>query len=142
MLSVKRTLTEKILGIIKDSYDKNPVARLYDRIRHLYDICLILRQHEYREFVQSDDFIALCMLCLAEETAETENSIWFNKPLANAPIFANFETWQASLNATYKGIFSDLVFGEIPDMSEIAQGLKFFHEHISRMEKSSLSESR
>lgn len=142
VLSVKRTLTEKTLGIIKDSYDKNPVARLSDRIRHLYDICLILRQHEYRDFVESDHFMALCALCIADETAEAEHSNWLDRPLADAPIFAHFETWQASLNATYKGIFSDLVFGEIPDMSEIAQGIKFLHEHISRIEKSSLSDSR
>lgn len=142
VLSVQRTLTEKMLGIIKDSYDKNLVARLSDRIRHLYDICLILRRDEYRDFVQSDHFMALCALCIADETAEPEHSKWFDKPLANAPIFTHFETWKASLNTTYKGIFSDLVFGEIPDMSEIAQGLNFLHEHISRIEKPSLPESR
>ena len=142
VLSVKRTLTEKMLGIIKDSYDKNPVARLSDRIRHLYDICLILRHREYRDFVQSDHFMALCTLCLADETAEPESSNWRDKPLADAPIFTHFETWQASLNVAYQGMFSDLVFGEIPDISEIAQGLKFLQEHISRVKKSSLASSR
>lgn len=64
VLPVRRTLVEKMLGIIKDSYNDDPVAKLSDRIRHLYDICLILRKDEYRNFVQSDAFKPLCDLCI------------------------------------------------------------------------------
>jgi len=34
VLSVKRTLVEKILGVIKDSYNEDLVAKLSDHIRH------------------------------------------------------------------------------------------------------------
>lgn len=33
VLSVKRTLVEKMLGVIKDSYHTDPIAKLSDRIR-------------------------------------------------------------------------------------------------------------
>ncbi len=67
VLSVRRTLVEKMLGVIKDSYNDDPVAKLSDRIRHLYDICLILREDEYRGFVQSDEFKSLYNLCIEDE---------------------------------------------------------------------------
>ncbi|MEE8056841.1 MAG: nucleotidyl transferase AbiEii/AbiGii toxin family protein, partial [Pseudomonadales bacterium] len=67
VLSVKRTLIEKMLGVVKDSYDADPASKLSDRIRHLYDICMILKHDEYREFVQSDEFKPICDLCIDDE---------------------------------------------------------------------------
>ena len=60
VLSVKRTLVEKMLGVIKDSYHDEPVAELSRRIRHLYDICLIMREKEYQDFCRNEEFSTLC----------------------------------------------------------------------------------
>lgn len=137
VLSVRRTLVEKMLGLIKDSYNENPAARLSDRIRHLYDITLILRQDEYRAFVQSDEFMSLCEICIADEKAGFfEYSDCFEKPLADAPLFSDFEKWRTPLEATYRGIFADLVFGEMPEMDEIVQALAFLNENIVKAGKS------
>ena len=131
VLSVKRTLVEKMLGVIKDSYNENPVARLSDRIRHLYDICLILRQDKYKAFVQSEEFVPLCEVCIDDEKVGFFGySDCFEKPLADAPLFSDFEEWRPALEATYRGVFSDLVFGEMPDMEEIVQVLGFLKENI------------
>jgi len=131
VLSVKRTLVEKMLGVIKDSYNENPVARLSDRIRHLYDICLILRQDEYKAFVQSSEFVPLCEICIDDEKVGFFGySDCFEKPLADAPLFSEFEKWRPLLEATYLGVFADLVFGEMPDMDEIVRALGFLHKNF------------
>jgi hypothetical protein len=131
VLSVKRTLVEKMLGVIKDSYHEKPVERLSDRIRHLYDICLILRHDEYKTFVQSTEFLPLCEMCIDDEKVGfLGNSDCFENPLADAPLFFEFSNWQSSLESTYKTIFADLVFGEMPKMNEIADALNFLHENI------------
>jgi len=133
VLSVKRTLVEKMLGVIKDSYNENPVARLSDRIRHLYDICLILRQDEYKAFVQSPEFVPLCKVCIADEKEGFFGySDCFEKPLADAPLFSEFEKWRPALEATYRGVFSDLVFGEMPNMDEIVRALGFLKENLDK----------
>ncbi len=132
VLSVRRTLVEKMLGIIKDSYNDDPVAKLSDRIRHLYDICLILREDEYRNFVQSDEFKPLCDLCIEDEKAGFfEYSDCFEKPLIEAPLFSNFERWRNSLDATYKDTFSDLVYGDLPDMDEISDALALLRKRLT-----------
>ena len=136
VLSVKRTLVEKVLGLIKDSYYQNPVARLTDRMRHLYDICLILRQDDCKVFVQSEAFITLCESCIADEQAGTfEQADSLQNQLSNAPLFSEFSNWRPRLESTYTGVFADLVFGEMPTMDEIQQALAFVHENLKITEK-------
>jgi hypothetical protein len=53
VLSVRRTLTEKILGVVKDSYHEDPIAQLGLRIRHLYDVCQILRKRQTNHILVS-----------------------------------------------------------------------------------------
>jgi len=131
VLSVKRTLVEKILGVIKDSYNEDPIAKLSDRIRHLYDICSILKHEEYRNFVMSKDFKSLCELCIEDEKAGFFiQSDCFEKPLVDAPLFSQFKDWRSSLNATYTSVFSDLVYGDLPTMDEIEEALDFIKENL------------
>ncbi len=131
VLSVRRTLVEKMLGVIKDSHNEDPVAKLSDRIRHLYDICLILKHDEYRSFIASDDFKPLCDLCIEDEKAGFfERSDCFDKPLIDAPIFSEFGNWRASLDATYTGVFSDLVYGDLPAMSDIEEAFAFIKGNL------------
>lgn len=132
VLSVKRTLVEKLLGVIKDSYDEDPASRLSDRIRHLYDICLILRKEEYRQFVESRDFHTMCCLCVEDETAGSfRGAEHLLKPLSDAPLFADFGDWRSSLATTYTNSFSGLVYGQLPEIGDIEKSLAFLHEKLS-----------
>ncbi len=67
VLSVQRTLVEKLLRVIKDSYHEDPIAALSNRMRHLYDITQILKQQEYNYFVGSQEFHQLCEICIKDE---------------------------------------------------------------------------
>ncbi len=126
VLSVRRTLVEKILGVIKDSYHDDPVSQLSKRIRHLYDICLILKRDEYRKFLAGDDFKGLCDACLEDERKGYFNySDCFEKPLVEAPIFEQLSEWSDSLSTTYNGNFKDLVYGELPAMEDIQETIDF-----------------
>jgi len=131
VLSPKRTLTEKMLRIIKDSYSNDPVAELSKHIRHLYDICLVLRHDEYQDFIASNEFKSLCDKCIEDEkVGRFEHSDYFEESLIKAPIFSNFETWRSSLNRTYTGPFSHLVHGDLPDMDEISDALNLLKKHL------------
>lgn len=131
VLSIRRTLVEKLLGVIKDSYNNNPAERLSVRIRHLYDICLIVRDSDIESFLGSDDFKVLCDSCITDENAGFFGySDCLEKPLADAPLFSDFDEWRPSLETTYKGVFSDLVYGELPSMDEIVSALKTLHERL------------
>lgn len=131
VLSVRRTLVEKILGVIKDSYNEEPAEKLSGRIRHLYDICLILKHDEYRDFIIGKDFKPLCNICIEdEESGFFGYSDCFDKPLVDAPLFSNFKDWYLSINSTYTGIFADLVYGDLPTMDEIEDALSFIKKNL------------
>ena len=133
VLSIRRTLVEKLLGVVKDSYHEDPAARLSVRIRHLYDICLIMRKDDIQTFIGTDEFKALCDACIADEKAGFfEYSDCLEKPLADAPLFSQFENWRTSLEATYNGVFSDLVYGELPTLDEMSIALGSLHTHLKR----------
>ena len=131
VLSLERTLAEKILGVIKDSYHDDPTATLSRRIRHLYDITLILRREEIRAFVSGEKFQSLCANCIEDEKVLFEDTAHlFERPLGEAPIFAHFPAWRSSLEATYNGDFKNLVYGALPHMDEIEQSLSFLKQQL------------
>lgn len=100
VLSVKRTLVERILRVVKDSCHENPVAELSQKIRHLYDICLIMRKEEYQDFCRNEEFTALCQRCIQDErTAFLKYSEYLEKPLIEAPLFSAFDSWIPSLKS-------------------------------------------
>lgn len=134
VLSIERTLVEKVLGVIKDSYGADPLAQLANRIRHLYDICLIMREENIQSFVQTEEFATLCRNCLSDEkTGIFVDNPHLQAPLAEAPLFSEFSGWRNALQATYGGVFSDLVYGELPGMDEIEEAIRalkdIFNKH-------------
>jgi hypothetical protein len=135
VLSVHRTLVEKLLGIIKDSYCDDPVERLNNRIRHLYDICMILRDSENRDFVKSANFSVLCKNCIADEIEswDEKQTACLKHPLQAAPLFSRFDEWWPNLEGTYRGVFTDLVYDELPEVDEISGTLKFLHSELANL---------
>lgn len=122
VLSIRRTLIEKILGIIKDSYHDEPTQKLSNRIRHLYDVCLILRKDEYKEFIAHEDFRDICNKCVEDEKRLfTDTAHLFDNLLSKAPLFSNFDHWKASLTVTYTTSFKNLVYSDLPHMDEISE---------------------
>ncbi len=131
VLSIERTLIEKILGVIKDSYHDDPVSQLSRRMRHLYDICQILKHKEYRDFIAGNEFAILCEKCIADERNVFPNTAeLFNLPLAEAPLFLRFAEWRPSLAGTYSGVFADLVYRDLPPIQDIEDALMFIKEHL------------
>lgn len=131
VLSIRRTLVEKILGIIKDSYHDDPTSRLSNRIRHFYDICQILQIEEHRAFLGTEEFSMICGLCIRDEQdGRFDNAHYLLKPLREAPIFSNFTIWQTALEATYRGMFSELVYGSLPSIEDIGDSLKTIQDHL------------
>lgn len=133
VLSIRRTMVEKLLGIIKDSYHDDPVGRLSNRIRHLYDICQILKCEEHQAFLEGDDFHALCTACIEDErSGGFEQVAYLEHPLGQAPLFDKFQEWSPALRQTYENVFSQFVYGELPTMEEIEEAIALIGRRFER----------
>jgi len=132
VLSVRRTLVEKLLGIISDSYDQDPVARLNTRIRHIYDVYMILSIQKHRDFVSGGEFIGLCQQCIDDEikTWGESDKLHLKKPLHEAPLFYMFDEWWPGIERTYNSSFADLVYSELPEAQNIKITLAFLHQEL------------
>jgi len=129
VLAVERTLTEKIIRLVKDSYHQDPIKQLSIHIRHLYDLCLILQKTKYREFVASNQFTALLSKCINDEKIngpEAQQSLHLS--LIEAPLFKKINDWSKSLTRVYHEDFADFVFGELPTIEQIQETLFFIKE--------------
>jgi len=56
ILNKEQTLLEKLVSLIRFSFDENPVAGLSSRIRHFYDLYFLLQDEDCSEFVNSEKF--------------------------------------------------------------------------------------
>ncbi|MCY3604298.1 MAG: nucleotidyl transferase AbiEii/AbiGii toxin family protein [Gammaproteobacteria bacterium] len=125
VLSVERTLCEKIMGLVRAGYEKDPWLDFRRRIRHIYDIVMILRSSEHRDFVGSEEFPKLLERVKASDRQTMPNaSVWLDPPLGEAMIFANTEELWKAIRREFHGNFSDMVYGDkLPSDDEVVEAI-------------------
>jgi len=130
-----RTICEKIMSLVRFSYTENPIADLGRKIRHTYDLHQLLQQEEFQEFFYSEKFDLMLLKVASDDIVSFKsNNKWLEHRPENAIIFANlYETWNAIKNI-YVNNFSDLVYGNFPDESEIYKTLQLIRDRLSKVD--------
>lgn len=125
VLSVKQTLVEKIIAVIKCSYANSPAQELSKKVRHLYDIHMILQQNDYVNFIKGEEFKFSCSQCIRKEVeGNFNNSECLIHPLSEAPIFTNLNNLQPTLKIAYEQGFNSFVYGDFPSIADIFNSLE------------------
>ena len=134
VLSVERTLCEKIMGLVRASHESDALAEFRCRIRHVYDIVMIMRVREYREFAESDAFVKMI-----SEVREWDRrsmpgaSVWLDPPLKEALIAADVENLWRNLRSEFRGNFRAMVYGDsVPEDDEVLAGLALIGASLAR----------
>lgn len=119
-LDPKRTLCEKIMSLVRFSYTQYPIADLGNKIRHMYDIHLMLKDDNLSNFFMSNEFPEI-LLTVAEDDVVSfnKNNQWLKNHPSSALIFSKTDESWYELKTVYLNTFQDLVFGEVPDEKEI-----------------------
>ena len=124
VLNPTRTLCEKIMSLVRFSQTENPIDDLRNKIRHTYDIHLMLKDNNIHSFFQSDDF-DIMLLSVANDDIESfrNNNEWLANHPTTAMIFSETsDTWN-KIKGTYTDNFSELVFGTLPHETDILNTL-------------------
>ena len=125
VLRVERTLCEKIMGLVRAGYEANPAQEFRRRIRHFYDLVMIMRVDSYRQFVVSDAFVDL-MIEVRESDRESIPGAraWLAPSLREATIVADAKGLWCQVRSEFRGSFRDMVYGDsIPDDAEVLECL-------------------
>ena len=132
VLSIERTFFEKILSLIRLSYEN--IETLRSKIKHFYDIVKILK---YNKTILDNEnsFEILKNAFNDDNTNSTFSGDWLNKPISEAPLFTNFENLWESLDSVYKNDLKDLIWTDImPSNNEVKESIMKIREFVVRFQ--------
>lgn len=128
VLDTKRTFAEKVAGIIRASFEQpKDHSELKKKIRHIYDITMLLRDNKITEFISSGEFLKLFEQVKTDDLNISEEQAAYTKmnPL-NTPIFKSTSDVLKELTATYEVQFMSLVYKteSAPQIKEVKAALE------------------
>lgn len=124
VLAVRRTLCEKIMSLVRFSHTEDPITDLRNKIRHTYDLHLMLKDKEVQTFFESDDFDRLLKTVARDDVASYRSDVeWLAIHPVEAIIFRDLDKVWGQLKNTYEQDFQYLVFGELPKQADIHASL-------------------
>jgi hypothetical protein len=135
VLNPKRTLCEKIMSLVRFSQTSEPITDLRNKIRHTYDIHLMLKDCNIETFFQSDAFETMLLRVANDDILSFKNN---NEWLENHPIttiiFSNTEDTWNKIKDVYSDSFSELVFGDLPPEADIQKTLTTISDRLKPIE--------
>jgi predicted nucleotidyltransferase component of viral defense system len=125
VLKKEQTLLEKLVSLIRFSFDKDSVQSISTKIRHFYDLYYLMNDSECIEFTELKDFKNRFHEILEHDKElfdDPEN--WQLKQLSESPLITDFANIWQKLKETYKTELSALAFSEIPVEKEVSKSFE------------------
>lgn len=131
VLDPRRTLCEKIMSLVRFSYDDSPVEALKNKIRHTYDLHCLLQKNQISTFFKSLEFEKMLHQVANEDRKSfRNNNSWLEYHPAESFLFADPGKIWDELKGTYNGTFRALVFGKLPKEAEIISSLMKIRDRL------------
>lgn len=134
LLSKLRTICEKIMSLVRFSRSEEPIAKLRNKIRHVYDIHQMLKDEEIRQFFESSDFDEMLIKVGNDDMiGYKNNNDWIPEHPSTALIFDKpQETW-GQLSTAYNDNFKDLVTGVFPPEDELIKTISTVTDRLRKI---------
>ncbi len=130
-LEPTRTLCEKIMSLVRFSYAENPMADLKNKIRHTYDLHLLLQQKRISDFLHSSAFDGMLLKVATDDVVSfRNNNVWLAFHPYEALVFKDLENVWKELSPVYNGEFKNLVYGDFPQDKAVLKSLKMIQERL------------
>lgn len=126
VLTKERTLCEKIMSLVRFSLTDKPYEDLASKIRHIYDIHLLLKDQEvYAFFFHSDGFETMLNQVGKDDIKSFKNNnAWLAVHPADTLIFSDAATTWEKIRTPYRTTFRNLVTGPLPDEKDLIATLE------------------
>jgi predicted nucleotidyltransferase component of viral defense system len=125
ILAKEQTLIEKMVSLIRISFDENPSESISGKIRHFYDLYYLLNDESCKNYVNSEKFKLQFEKVMAHDQKQfDEPAGWTKKKVHDSALVKDFESLWAKLKAVYSNELSMLAYSEIPNEKDIARSFK------------------
>ncbi|MBL7893618.1 MAG: nucleotidyl transferase AbiEii/AbiGii toxin family protein [Bacteroidia bacterium] len=134
VLSKERTFCEKIMSLVRFSQTQDPYYDLANKIRHIYDIHMMLKNKEIKTFFESPEFDKMMTTVGKDDVIGLKNNKeWLTNHPSKALIFSDPEATWDKIKNTYS-TFKEMVTGELPQESEMITTLKIVSDRLKKIE--------
>ncbi|MDR6567470.1 nucleotidyl transferase AbiEii/AbiGii toxin family protein [Chitinophaga ginsengisegetis] len=135
VLSLRRTLFEKVLALNRLSYDGT--AKLVEKARHFYDIHQLCQHPDLKDNLMTNDDFDILKKALEDDNAnETMAGDWKGRLLSSSPLLANLESTWNSVAPGYKSNLQELIWdGNLPEKDQILMTLRKIQQFISNYDQ-------
>ncbi|KQC14419.1 MAG: hypothetical protein APR63_05670 [Desulfuromonas sp. SDB] len=131
VLNKEQTLLEKMVSLIRFSFDEKPVENISNKIRHFYDLYFLANDIDCIYFIKSEDFkIKFNQLLNHDKELFSEPLGWRKKSITVSPLITDFDNIWKKIKSAYKTEISALAYSEIPDEEEVANSFKYLIKRI------------
>ncbi len=134
VLEPERTICEKIMSLVRFSYEPNSVEDLKKKIRHTYDLHQLLQQPSLFDFFNSPAFDEMLLKVANDDIVSFKNN---NQWLIHHPneslMFKDLDIIWAELRTAYVGDFKYLVYGVFPAEELILDTLKAIKSRLAKV---------
>ena len=122
VLDKRRTIVEKVVSLIRFSFEEDVIKAIASKIRHFYDLYYLANDEECIQYIQSIDFQKdLSDLFVHDQQEFDQPKDWQRKTVKDSPLFKEFSTLWESLSSTYQSELTPLAFSKIPNEKLIAE---------------------
>ncbi len=134
-LSVERTLCEKIMSLVRFSQVEDRDAILPGKVRHIYDLNLMLKNDDILSFFKKEEFLRMIVKVGEDDfVGYRNNNDWLKIHPGSAVIFDSPEKVWPYIMKAYQGSFRQMVYGELPPDSDLLDTLKKIGNRIKPMD--------
>ena len=125
VLDKRQTLLEKLVSLVRFSFDKNPVQGVAGKIRHFYDLHYLMQNEDCLSFVNGksfkNDFIALLE---HDKTIFDDPEGWKTINYQDSPILTDFDKLWEHLRLVYTAELEKMAFKEVPHENSVKKSFK------------------
>ena len=124
VLDCRRTLTEKLVSLMRCSLADDYLPQMTAKIRHFYDLYYLLHDEACQAYIHSDEFRADFQSLLEHDRQSfSKPDGWQTRPLNQSPLIVDLHaTWQL-LQPTYLNELPDLAYRDIPSVDAVEEGI-------------------
>lgn len=131
VLDKRQTLVEKLVSLIRFSYDLETIENIGNKIRHFYDLYYLMQDEECIAYVNSEAFKNDFATILEHDREVFDTPIgWQTKIVQESPLITNFSTIWSQLSVLYTRELQRLSYSDIPNEKIVANNFEMIVSKI------------
>jgi len=125
VLDKRQTLLEKLISLIRFSFDTDPVQSIAGKIRHFYDLYYLLSDSICSDYIKRINFKEDFNKLLEHDKAIfNDPKDWVQKSIGESPLITNTDQLWSSLKVKYNTELPQIAYSSIPDETEVINSFK------------------